>query len=69
MRVYYSDLDELGGLPGEETNRYIEDEIQYLNDCTSRYSDMMQSYYSGEISQTQVPHGMRGWILMNISHI
>lgn len=65
MRVYYSDLDELGGLPGEETNRYIEDEIQYLNDCTSRYSDMMQSYYSGEISQTELQEYMEQYHYAN----
>lgn len=79
LRTYYSDIENLGGLPGEETDSYIENEIQYINDCTTRYSDVMQAYYNGEVSNNELQEyrerynyavtAMTAWLELNENQV
>lgn len=79
LRIYYSDLENLGGLPDEKTDSYIENELKYINDCTSQYSDIMQAYYSGEVSQSEMQEcrerynyavtAMNAWLELNENQV
>ncbi|MGN1409151.1 MAG: hypothetical protein ACI4XJ_03145 [Eubacteriales bacterium] len=54
LREYYSDIAALGGCPGDGTDGYIAAEAEYIKDCTAQYSNMMQAYYAGEISDKEL---------------